>query len=536
MSDSGISRTERDEILSQINELELKSRKPLAPGRLSYTPQRAGVLLPILVNVAALLIMGAAALSFPFLFGRREASFTTGAGVGLSGEGAIVGALKRESKQQLSVQVQQKEQELRAAMDAQLAAEKVRIGNSGASAQSLADKLRAFQDAQKAALEAQLAEFQKQKEAELAQKDAAIGALQTESASEQRVRQQLTALRDEAERQQLVLDQVTASYAAIIGAIKTSRDEEALASLASLSAWLALPSIASMPAVQKRKDVDQFLIDALKTLAVAKKGPSPQPVAQPAAQPAEQPASAAPAADAAAEAARITDAEARGEAQGEAQAASKAADAARMDQARADGIAQPLFEKAETLARKGSNAEAIAAYTTVIARAPQSSYLARAAAGIQAATDALARAAGESAAARGGDQARAAAVRKKLRAMGDSLSAASRTAGSSATAAQDELISLLQVKVQVRKVLVSDQVRAQNPDLAAKLDRFLDLTSEVRRAEGRAAALADAASVVGALGGAAGSADLSPLWQRYSGEQQRAAMQKLLDALQGLVP
>ncbi len=522
MSDSGISRTERDEILSQINELELKSRKPLAPGRLSYTPQRAGVLLPILVNVAALLIMGAAALSFPFLFGRREASFTTGAGVGLSGEGAIVGALKRESKQQLSVQVQQKEQELRAAMDAQLAAEKVRIGNSGASAQSLADKLRAFQDAQKAALEAQLAEFQKQKEAELAQKDAAIGALQTESASEQRVRQQLTALRDEAERQQLVLDQVTASYAAIIGAIKTSRDEEALASLASLSAWLALPSIASMPAVQKRKDVDQFLIDALKTLAVAKKGPSPQPVAQPAAQPAE--------------AARITDAEARGEAQGEAQAASKAADAARMDQARADGIAQPLFEKAETLARKGSNAEAIAAYTTVIARAPQSSYLARAAAGIQAATDALARAAGESAAARGGDQARAAAVRKKLRAMGDSLSAASRTAGSSATAAQDELISLLQVKVQVRKVLVSDQVRAQNPDLAAKLDRFLDLTSEVRRAEGRAAALADAASVVGALGGAAGSADLSPLWQRYSGEQQRAAMQKLLDALQGLVP
>ncbi len=534
MSDSGISRTDRDEILSQINELELRTRKPLAPGRLSYTPERAGILLPILVNVAALLIMGAAALSFPFLFGRREVSFTTGTGAMLSGEGAIVGALTRESRQQLSVQVQQKEQELRAAMDAQLAAEKVRIGNSGASEQSLADKLRAFRDSQQAALEAQLAEFQKQKEAELAQKDAAIGALQTKSASEQRVRQQLTALRDEAAREQLVLDQVTASYAAIIAAIKTSRDEEALASLASLSTWLALPSIASMPAVQRRSDVDQFLIDALKTLAVTKKGPSPQPVAQPAASQAAPPAAAAPVADAAA--ARITDAEARGEAQGEAQATRKAAEAARMDQARADGIAQPLFEKAEALARKGSNTEAIAAYSSLIARAPQSSYVVRAAAGIQAATDALARAAGESAAARGGDQARAAELRKKLHAMGDSLSAASRAAGSSATAAEDELISLLQVKVQVRKVLVSDQVKAQNPDLAAKLDRFLDLTSEVRRAEGRAAALADAAAVVGALGGATGSADLSSLWQRYSGDQQRAAFQKLLDALQGLVP
>ena len=116
----------------------------------------------------------------------------------------------------------------------------------------------------------------------------------------------------------------------------------------------------------------------------------------------------------------------------------------------------------------------------------------------------------------------------------DGLSASLRKASSSAATAQKELIELLEAKVKMKEVLGSASVEAQYPGLADKLDRFLELFGEEKRAEARASTLRDVGSVVDYLDAKKGKEEVLPLLDRYATESGRGAFQQLLDRLRGL--
>lgn len=336
--------------------------------------------------------------------------------------------------------------------------------------------------------------------------------------------------------------------------MKRGNWDEAVAALDTLSVYLDGPAVAPLPAVQKRKPVELFLIDSLKDLIASRRGGTA-------------------AADRAAERKAVANAIAYGDAAygaGNLKTAlewyGKALEALRNTSellprmgvriadagwrqgfgnlvAREDKAARPLVEKADGLARAGRWTEAVSAYASVLRAYPQSTLGTRAVAGVESAVDGMLKGLREQAAQKEreaallqkqSDDRRKAAVEEKLRAVGDGLSASLHRAGSSAEVAQKELIDLLEAKVKMKEVLGSESVAVQYPGLAAKLDRYLELFGEEKRTEARSAALRDVGAVIDYLEARKGKDEVMPLLDRYATAANRAAFQQLLDRLRGL--
>ena len=577
--ESDIPAEERQELLAEIEQVVAKARVPLATGRIPVQPHLSDLLLPILVNAGALVVICAAALITPMVLGGGGGGSTVGVGAGLAGEAVLVGTLRKESEQEVrqvqsSLQaalkqrdelaagaetlVRRRQQELAASLNAELAAERERLGREGASNAAVERQLRALEQQKRAEAEQQLSDYQHQVDAQLARKDAQIAALRAQSSAGGEERERLAALEARTQGEQLVLDQLTASYARIGNAMKAGRWDDARTGLDGIASYLDQPGVTALGAVQKRKTVDLFLIDSLQRLVKSESAGQPAAASR-------TPATVSAAADAiSAGNALYAAGNYRGSlerygaalealkegAPGVEMVAGRIAEAGFRQgmadiAAGQDRTAKAAFDRAEALAGKGAWADAVASYAGLIQAYPQSAYVTRSTAGILTAVDALRKKAAEDSslaqqASQGANAAQKqeelrAAAREKLRALRETLSGAAQKSSASADAAQEELIALLQVKVDVRQVLLSDAVRAEHPDLAAKLDRFLDLTAEVRRAEGRAAAMKDAAAVIDSLAGGKGTSDLSSLLRKYNDEQQRSSMQKLLDALRGIL-
>ncbi len=605
---SDISVQERDAMLAQIEKVVVAARAPLTPALQDYTPQREGILFPIALNIAAVAVIAAAAVFFSLFFNRQELALTGGAGTTLTGEKALVSTIRREAEDTIrskdaeiggiqgaltlttqrlgalqadsDAQVKKKEVELRAAFDQQLAAEKTRLSGQGASAASVDSQLAIVRDQLQKSYDTSLAAYRQQMSADLARKEAALTAdlvasqkslsqAQAEKAllqaqadaaaqsatsaqgAQARMTQQLAGLAAQSQREQLVLDQISASYAAAGVSMNAARYDDALRSLASLAAYLNSAGIASLPAVQRRKSDDISLIGALSKIVGDRKQQIQSAAAQSAAPPAGslQQLTAAGDAIAAGDAlfaagsfaaalekyaaalallqqapgmegltARIAEAGSR----------QKTADLV----ARQEAAARPAFNNADALARRGSFAEAITGYAAVVQTWPDSSYVTRSLNGIEVALTALLKKKDDETA--GKDLARKTEAGQKLDAASAGLVSAARVSDAGEGANQKELISLLDARVKVKALLVSDTVRSQHPGLAEALDRYLQLYGEQNSAAGRAVALQDVGAVIDFLLGTKGSDALAPMWNRYGDQAERVAFQQLLVKLRAL--
>jgi hypothetical protein len=599
--ESGISREEREEILAQIDEAVAKTRAPAGAADLAYKGERSGAVLPLVVNAAAVLVIAAGALLFSWFSDRREESLTRRPSPILTAEGRIVGAVKRESEERLAGKdreitdiqgklaeiggqletlksesagtIRTREEQLRAALAAELASEREKLAKGGASAASIDQQVQLIEDRKTRELASALAAFRSQADAELAKKETAINAqfssyqqsleqARTEKArleaemSAQRAdllakaqgdTAELTAalgsLREQQQKEQLVSDQISASYRLAEAEIQAGRGEGAIGALDALVAYLDQPAIAALPAVQRRKPVELFLVGALKDLVAARASPAAAAV-RPDVRKAVTDAVAE--GDALYASARYKEAiEKYGEAlealrdisPGLPRAGVRLADAGWRKGyaelvAREDLSAKPLLERADRLARSGSWREAVSAYAGAIRGYPNSSLAARALAGMESSVDRLLKAR-ELARARA-DAERKASVDEKTRALSEGLSASGRAAATAAGAAQKELIDLLEAKVKMREVLGSDPVAAQHPGLAGKFDKYLDLFGEEKRGEGRASALRDVVAVVDYLQGKKAREQVIALLDRYGADAPRSAFQQMLERLRGL--
>ncbi len=340
-ADSGISLKEREQILAQIEEAVAKTRTPAGGHELSYRSERSGALLPIIVNAIAILVIAAGALMFSWFFNRSEQSLTRGSAPVLTAESKVVGAIKRESEEKLAgkdkqiadiqgrlseiggqlsalksdsaEKIRKKEAELRAALAAELAAERAKLGKVGASTKSIDQQVQLIEDRMTKELNTALGAFRSQADAELAQKETEINArfseyqrgLEQARAEKTRLEEEMSAqkedllakargdtaklkdalgsLREQQQKEQLVADQISASYRLIDAEMGAGRWDSAIGALDSLAGYLGQPAIAALPAVQRRIPVELFLIASLRDLVASRSGAAAAPAADTAA-------------------------------------------------------------------------------------------------------------------------------------------------------------------------------------------------------------------------------------------------------------
>jgi hypothetical protein len=515
------------DLLAQIEKAAAEARTPITAETFIYTPRRSGLFFPIALNIAALAVVALVAVLFPLYFGRQEQALAAGTGTTLTGARTLVSAIRREAEEKLrskdqeivqiqgsldesrtrlaalradaDSQIQKKEQELRASFDKELTAEKARLRDQGTSAASIDSQLAVLRVQLQKTYDSKLAEFRSRLSADTAQKEAALlaqvsgsQATLTQAHSERAQLQaqleamtrtaasatgeqkqlaaQLASLEASDQREHLVLDQITASYAAAGAAMNASRLDDALGLLGSLAVYLDQASVASLPAVQQRKTVDLFLIDSLEKLVISRRAAS-QSASGGGASASVAPSS--PPALSPRQTQALADAIAAGDALFEAGSFAAAVEkygaglsllsdvsgmerlSARLAEAgfrqglaeltaRQDKAARPTVDKADAMAKRASYAEAIAAYAAVIRTWPSSSFVNRSLSGIDKSLTALLKKQ---------DQPRTTTIADRLAVVTAGLGSTARAADVAVAAAQKELIALLDAKAKAKAVL-----------------------------------------------------------------------------------
>jgi hypothetical protein len=93
---------EREDILAHIDDLVAGSRKPMTVAHFAFRASKSGVLLPLLVNLGAVVLIAAGAFFLPRLFDRSEQAIVAGAVERPVGEEGIVSAVRREGEEKLA--------------------------------------------------------------------------------------------------------------------------------------------------------------------------------------------------------------------------------------------------------------------------------------------------------------------------------------------------------------------------------------------------------------------------------------------------
>jgi hypothetical protein len=332
--DEEITPEERQRVLSQIEQVVAATRLKVTPDTFSFHARKNGGILPIMVNVTAIVVV-AAGIALALLLSRQtERAIIASPVTILSAEGKMVEALKEESRQQLEgkdkeiasirdklagidqervrirqdadASVRQKEQELQDAFARSLQEERRKMEASGLSASAVDARIAALEAKNNAERDAQLAAFRSQAEADRAAKEKTIQDLQAgyqqalSQAQAERGRVQAEAVRRQAEleagykqkqlalekdsaaalaelntlrqqrnNEQLILDQLLSWYQKVREQIQASKPDAARGVLADFRKFLDDPTLASLPAVARRRPVDLFLVDSLDQIVSA---------------------------------------------------------------------------------------------------------------------------------------------------------------------------------------------------------------------------------------------------------------------------
>jgi len=608
--DKSISPEEREKILSQIEEAVGRSRMKITPETFLFKPRKRGSVLPIVVNAAALLvIVGGVGLAV-LLSRRSEQSIVAAPVTLLTAEGKMVAALKEQAKAQLEgkdkeiasirerlagidqerarikqeadAAVLKREQELQDSLNQSLAAQKAKLAASGLSEDAVARRISDFEAKSRANLDAQLATFRTQSEADRAEKERTIEKLQAEyqqslaaaqadrtKAQEEAARRQseleagsrqkqialeqdkaaalaeLEKLRQQQGREQLVLDQFLSYYQKARDQIQAAQPAAARKVLADFRTYLDDPDLTALPGIVRRRPVELFLIDSLDQLIRAQ--------AAPAGDTQNVQALVASANLISAVSALVQQGDALFQVQGYDKARELYLSALSQIPATQAGYTKlGEIEKIFASQKKKDVAALMAAgnasyrtgnYDGAVESYGKALEMLQGERGtvdtlISQLTDIGAlRKASQAAAQKGPDadtaaRAQNAAMLAGLRAR---LIAAGAATGQPTTNERDTLVALLETKLLMQKTLLSPDVVKQYPDLYDRLNKYLDALAAESRADARLETLRDMDTLLGAVAARTGPAAVDSLLRRYSAADPRGILLSILDKLEALV-
>lgn len=206
--DLDISPDERERILAQIDSVVEGSRIRIGPDTFVVKPKRPGAVLPLVVNLLAVVLMVAGAYVLVQWFNNREEVASTETSTLTSAEGRLLTALKEESEQLLSqkereiaqiqgqlsdlntereqlaeqsaTQLQEREDALRSEFESVLEAERQRLTDGGLSQDEIDRQIADFEASQRTQYDSDLEAARQQAAAELAQREETLNTLLTD--------------------------------------------------------------------------------------------------------------------------------------------------------------------------------------------------------------------------------------------------------------------------------------------------------------------------------------------------------------------
>ena len=293
----------------------------------------------MLVNLAALITLVGGLTGLYFFFQRGETQLARSQTGVITAEGKLIETFKKESEARLleknqqidqiqgrlqeidkqrqdlqanmDAKVRQREDQLKASMAAELAAEKVRLQKQGLSEQDIANRLSAMEAQKNADSQRQLAAFRAQAETDRQKSDENLRSLQAEfnanlataNAERQQVledskkreadlqaqleqktkeaasaqassQQALAALQSRKQQEDLVAGQLVGLYSVVKADISAKDFSKAITGLQAIRDYVNSASVAAFPSMQQRRDVDLFLVDSLTSYVQGQLSPA----------------------------------------------------------------------------------------------------------------------------------------------------------------------------------------------------------------------------------------------------------------------
>ena len=322
--DLHISPDEREQILAEI-ETTLKAGPAARDQEIAAIPaERRGGVLPILVNLFAVLLIAGSFFAALYYFQRQEQDIVTQRAGISSAEGQLLQTLKKEAEQELAQKdaeisdiqrnlaeiiterqrlltdmqttIAERETELRDELALQIESERERLAESELTEEEVKSRLgdiearlqREYEELivtnrakaqveirqQEDTLNAMISEYEDSLSRAESEKANLVSDLEAREAElntqieEERAqfREEIAALEDRRNREQFALNQMLAFYQSTQAEIEAGAPERALESLNELKTFLSDASLAGLPMVQNRRQVEIFLIDSLERL------------------------------------------------------------------------------------------------------------------------------------------------------------------------------------------------------------------------------------------------------------------------------
>lgn len=321
---------EKRQILEQI---ERRVEEGIQPSAAELLPRQKGLRFPLIVNLAALLIVAALICGSLLLFRVRRQKLDLETREYASAEGKILDEFKREAQEKLKekdtailrvlkqlgaleaereqlagimeLRLQEKEREMRSALEAGLEGEKQRLLRAGTSSDALDRLLLEYETEEKRRISRELEAYQQQIDSLSRARQVALlqekerARLSLEKATQERerllqetqkqeieLRRRLQAEQGQAAgpgptavsiareqtllaQERLVTDQICGAFTLIGRSVSDLRYEEASAELAMLKALFRDERLSALPAVRRRQDSDLQIIEALEALIAA---------------------------------------------------------------------------------------------------------------------------------------------------------------------------------------------------------------------------------------------------------------------------
>ena len=306
-----ISPEEREQVLKQIETAIAENRAPQRVDLASLRPEKRGLLLPLLINLVALVLIAAGVLLLSRYFELRKDNITLRRTSYLSAEGTLIQTLKKETESRLQAKEQEiasiqlrlqeadqerqalkleleaelatREGELRRKLEDELSRERERLLALGTSEAGISDRLREFESRQQDSIDREIADYRRQLDAQLQEKeqellesqrrsrealdkanrdrDELLSELKKQESEKSAAEQRLTELKARLKAESLMRDQSAAVFAGLEEDLRAQRYTEALQDLESLE---------NNPAVEK------YVVDLLKQLIRSSQGQASQ--------------------------------------------------------------------------------------------------------------------------------------------------------------------------------------------------------------------------------------------------------------------
>ena len=290
----------------------------------------------MLINAFFLVLLVAGIGVFGLMFGAEERSLVQEQTEFATTEGRLIEQLKRESQEQLqakereigqiqnrlsrldqerqelessiATRVQDRERELRGALEQELASERERLRGQGISEDDIATRMRTLEAQKSQEYSSRLAAFRAQAEDERRRAEENLRVMQAEynqslqtlnrerdtlaqdarrreedlrnqletrtrslEREKSTIEQQMARIAEERQKEDLVASQIGALYAGVRDQMAAGRYDQALQTLGNIRSYLGQDGIAQLPAVVKRRDVETFVVDSLTRLVETQK-------------------------------------------------------------------------------------------------------------------------------------------------------------------------------------------------------------------------------------------------------------------------